>query len=71
MNMDLWWLKQKPDRPKFKLKRISLGNEHKNNTIEDSLVISLHNQSPAMPIILEPSAEDSVNPEDVYFSALI
>ena len=57
--------------PKFKLKRISLGNEHnyKTNTIEDSLVISLHNQSPAMPIILEPSAEDSVNPEDVYFSA--
>ncbi len=31
--------------PKFTLKRISLGNEHnfKNNTVEDSLVISLHN----------------------------
>ena len=57
--------------PNFKLKRISLGNEHnpKINTVEDSLVISLNNQSPAMPTILEPSAEDSINPEDVYFNA--
>ena len=57
--------------PKFTLKRISLGNEHyaKNNTVEDSLVISLHNQSPIMPLILEPTAEDSVSPEDVYLSA--
>ena len=57
--------------PKFTLKRISLGNEQyaKNNTVEDSLVISLHNQSPTMPLILEPTAEDSVSPEDVYLSA--
>ena len=57
--------------PKFTLKRISLGNEQypKNNTVEDSLVISLHNQSPIMPLILEPKPEDSVSPEDVYLSA--
>ena len=56
--------------PKFTLKRISLGNEHyaKNNTVEDSLVISLHNQSPTMPLILEPKPEDSVS-QKIYLSA--
>ena len=59
------------EHPKFVLKRISLGNEHnlKNNTIEDSLVISLNNQSPETPEVIYPIMSDSVNPEDFDMNA--
>ena len=59
------------EHPKFVLKRISLGNEHnlKNNTTEDSLVISLNNQSPETPEVIYPIMSDSVNPEDFDMNA--
>ena len=50
--------------PKFILKRLSLGDDFitKNNSLEDSVVIRLNNNSPNTPNGIFPSISDIVNP---------
>jgi len=50
--------------PKFKLKRLSIGDGFvtKTNSVEDSITIRLHNNSPNTPLGIFPTSTDTVNP---------
>jgi hypothetical protein len=57
------------DNPRFKLKRLSMGdaNTSKYNNIEDSISIRLNNISPEKPMGISPTIVDSVDANSILF----